>query len=150
MIRRARVSQGTEVLHYAESRLAGFFRMKLHPEDIGALKCGSKRLTVLAYGSGGIDHGSAIRVGEIKEGRIRNALRKARGSNRVNLVPANVRRIHCSWETCAYTREEAESSVFDSFFAALEQPLQAQANPQKRCASLNAIPNCLFQPIGCQ
>src|SRR6185437_4437418 len=130
IIRRAKVSQGTEVLHQLKTCLPGFLRMKLRTENVSLLNNCGEVPAIAAERGHAIRLRCAVRVREIEIGTIRDAAKQPAWRHNMDLVPADVRRLHLAWKARAHPGEKTYALELCRFLAPGKEPLQPQADAQ--------------------
>ncbi len=124
-----RAQKFSRILH---SDIAGFFRMKLHAEQVAVFRRSREWGFVDTGGDSIRTQRRPIGMGEIHVGVRRNVAQQPRARINCDAVPANVRRFHLVGESRAFAWKDSYSSQLRCLLAAFEHPLQAQANAEHR------------------
>src|SRR5215472_5518471 len=139
MIRLVSRSEGTKVLQNLEADRAGFLRMELNSKDVIALDGRREYSSIFRRRYGFPYYRSAIRVCVIHEGAVRNATQQTRAGTDIDLVPANMGRLHSGGKTRDFAGKQARALSLRRFAAAFKQPLHAYADSQKGLAGLDGV-----------
>src|SRR5437868_14051736 len=111
--------------------------MKLNSEQVFALHGRGEGRSITAAGNACVTHRTSKGMSEVHEiGRFDSA-KQARVRINLQRVPANMGRFHMPRKTLALARQDSQAFRRGRFLTAMESPLHAHANTQKRCASLD-------------
>src|SRR5215813_2547760 len=111
--------------------------MKLHAENIIALDRGRELAAIFSRCRGLLDDRRSVGMRVVKERMILNAAQQTRIAAKLNLVPADVRRLYRRREARALAGEQGCPGRFRRLRAALKQPLHAHADAEKWFALAN-------------
>ena len=123
-----------EVLENSQARRSGFLRVELDAPHAAALHGGGEPRSVRRRGDAVAGDRCGVGMREVDLRAVGHAVEKRRRARDLERVPADVRHLHDRLETSAPALERAESGE-GGFLAALEQPLQAEADAEKRHAA---------------
>src|SRR5262245_58012904 len=112
MIRFVSVSEGTEILQNLQSGRAGFFRMKLHAENVLPFHSRGKSSSIFGGSHCAFYDRSAVGVRVIHEGASWNAPQQTRVAAEVDPVPSDMRRLYQSREAGALAGKQSGSRRF--------------------------------------
>ena len=113
--------------------------MELHTEHATGLDSRREQPAVVRPGDALRRHGRGVRMREVRKRSRRDPLEQDGRPVGFQRVPADVRHFDRAVEPAASSANQAESGHVLRLVAAVEEPLQPEADPQQRCAALHGI-----------
>ena len=141
------MSERTKVPQQLQPNLSRLLGMKLHSEQMCPARpppkiCPpySQHATVAALS------GARNECVKYTNGAGRHSAKQPRRAINFESVPAHVRRLHSCGRSAHIPRQHTQTTRFRRFLTALEHPLHAHADSEKRHSALDRLRNASSQP----